>query len=473
MATATVTCAAEHPPNLPKTLPADFIERFPKISREQAGHLRHFHNLAAQKDGEWKHMGSQEPGQEWLDGYRYQLATMAYAAGAAHYHHLPALRSTFKSLLEKLIHKMLLRDVWGYWFLTSHSGIMVDPDIKELRKPWADPVYSGHLLLMVSLHEMLFHEGRFDEEDSIAFNWNPIFWGMGPERFCYTRKSLQEAILREMERENWLGVCCEPNSIFVVCNQFPLIALRYNDVRDKVDLSPGVLEKYQAAWKAKGMISDNGLIVDWYSPKQNRTKAPSDISFTSWALAFMNSWNPAFARRTSKDLATGYLAKSTEGHVFVPEPEVSFRMRELVASERVDPMDPATFTRAAKAIAEQNLPASKFPFTKPHFAYAAMWASELGEPEHLDGLLAYADAKMGPTWEDGGLFYGSSGGSEGASSVDVISGNAAVAYARFNVVDGQRTMYEKPWGEEHFATAPFVKNVDLASGVDFLRGSWD
>ncbi|KAJ0335036.1 hypothetical protein COL922a_009873 [Colletotrichum nupharicola] len=81
---------------------------------------------------------------------------------------------------------------------------------------------------------MLFHEGRFDKEDSIAFHWNPIFWGMGPERFCYTRKTLQEAILREMERENWLG----------------LIALRYNDVRDKVDLSPGVLEKYQAAWKA-------------------------------------------------------------------------------------------------------------------------------------------------------------------------------------------------------------------------------
>jgi hypothetical protein len=25
-----------------------------------------------------------------------------------------------------------------------------------------------------------------------------------------------------MEHEKWLGVCCEPNSIFVVCNQFPV-----------------------------------------------------------------------------------------------------------------------------------------------------------------------------------------------------------------------------------------------------------
>ncbi|KAJ0335035.1 hypothetical protein COL922a_009872 [Colletotrichum nupharicola] len=157
MATATVTSTQTNngtlelhggaQSKLPKTLPADFIERFPKISREQAGHLRHFHNLVTQKDGEWKHMGSQEPGQEWLDAYRYQLATMAYAAGAAHYHHLPALRSTFKSLLESLIHKMLLRDVWGYWFLTSHSGIMVDPDIKELRKPWADPVVRENIMV--------------------------------------------------------------------------------------------------------------------------------------------------------------------------------------------------------------------------------------------------------------------------------------------------------------------------------------
>lgn len=187
----------------------------------------------------------------------------------------------------------------------------------------------------------------------------------------------------------------------------------------------------------------------------------------------MNSWNPDFARRMSKDIATGYLATSHEGHVFVPDPEVSFKIRELVVSERLDPMDPATYARAAKAVAEQNLPASGFPFTKPHFAYAAMWASELGEPEHVDGLLAYADAKMSPTWEDGGLFYGGSGRSGGGAAVDVISGNAAVAYARFNVPDGQRTMYEKPWDEEHFATVPFVKNVDLASGVDFLRGSWD
>jgi hypothetical protein len=72
---------------------------------------------------------------------------MTYAAGAAHYHRLPALRFLFQELMLKLINKMLRRDVWGYWYLTSQSGRLVDPDIKELRKPWADPVVKENIMV--------------------------------------------------------------------------------------------------------------------------------------------------------------------------------------------------------------------------------------------------------------------------------------------------------------------------------------
>jgi hypothetical protein len=240
-----VKAATSLPLKLSKT-----FNKSPKLSREQCGHIRHFHNIASKLDGEWFMMGSQEPGQEWDTAFRYQLATMAYAAGAAHYHRLPAMRSIFKGLIGNLIGKMLRREVWGYWYLTSHSGIRIDPDLKELRKPWADPVckenimvcsatisqilfntaksadvlvqYSGHLLLMVSLYTMLFADNKYDQRDSIVFNWDPMFWGLGPEKFTYTRSSLQAAILKEMERENWMGVCCEPNMIFIICNQFPV-----------------------------------------------------------------------------------------------------------------------------------------------------------------------------------------------------------------------------------------------------------
>lgn len=127
-----------------------------------------------------------------------------------------------------MIHKMLNKSVWGYWFLTSHSGNKLDPSLTELRKPWADPVkqenimYSGHLLLMTSLYGMLFDEDEFEKDGSIRFVWDPLFWGMGDEVFEYSNRSLQKVIVDQMEQNEWVGVCCEPNAVFVVCNQFPV-----------------------------------------------------------------------------------------------------------------------------------------------------------------------------------------------------------------------------------------------------------
>ncbi|TKA43442.1 hypothetical protein B0A55_13379, partial [Friedmanniomyces simplex] len=166
------------------------------------------------------------------------------------------MRSMFKPLIRKLIYKMLRREVWGYWYMTSQSGVGADPDLKELRKPWADP-YSGHLLLMISLFSMLFSDGEFDKSDSLVFNWDPIFFGMGPESFKYNRLTLQQAILTQMEQGGWMGVCCEPNMVFIVCNQFPLIATRYTDVFNGTNMIDDVLPKYKAAWDKRGMMAEN------------------------------------------------------------------------------------------------------------------------------------------------------------------------------------------------------------------------
>jgi hypothetical protein len=51
---------------------------------------------------------------------------------------------------------------------------------------------------------------------------DPLFWGMGTETFSYSNRSLQKVIFDQMERNDWVGVCCEPNMVFVVCNQFPV-----------------------------------------------------------------------------------------------------------------------------------------------------------------------------------------------------------------------------------------------------------
>lgn len=69
---------------------------------------------------------------------------------------------------------------------------------------------------------MLFNDDRFNQDGALTFDWDPVFWGFGPEKFSYTRSSLQQAIINEMVKNDWIGVCCEPNCVFVVCNQFPV-----------------------------------------------------------------------------------------------------------------------------------------------------------------------------------------------------------------------------------------------------------
>lgn len=82
---------------------------------------------------------------------------------------------------------------------------------------------------MVSLYSMLFDDDRFEQDGALTFHWNPIFFGLRPEKFSYAQSSLQQVILKEMENNGWVGVCCEPNLVFVVCNQFPVSGIKRAD----------------------------------------------------------------------------------------------------------------------------------------------------------------------------------------------------------------------------------------------------
>ncbi|PTB66877.1 hypothetical protein BBK36DRAFT_1168396 [Trichoderma citrinoviride] len=456
------------------------LSKYDKLDAAQAGHLRHFHNLASQMDGEWHHMGTQEPMQEFLDAYRYQLATMAYAVGVAHYHRLPALRSSLKTLMRRLIHKMMRREVWSYWFNTSLSGNRTDPDRTELRKPWADPVvrenimYSGHLLLMTSLYGMLFDDDEFEKSESLTFRWDPLFFGFGTETFHYDNRSLQEAIIREMERNGWVGVCCEPNLVFIVCNQFPIIAMKYNDARDGTNVSDQVLEKYKAAWEKKGMVAPSGLYVDWYFVRQDKTLPPKSVGFSAWANAYMNTWNSETVKSLYDQQVYGFIT-SIDGKVQLQEDRIAQEYRKLVDTEKADKNDASVLARARASAAA--LPPSKMPFSTPTFGYVVQWLSELGKKEELKGLLKYADEHLQPTWEEGGLFYPRNDVKTNEAGewthMDPFSGNASIGYARLNVPDGQKKMWDSPRVRGHAAMQPWIDGIDLDQGIDCLRGVWD
>lgn len=179
---------------------------------------------------------------------------------------------------------MLRREVWGYWYLTPPSGIRVDPDLSELRKPWADPVarennmYSGHLLLMTSLYAMPFGGDVFEQAGSLSFHWNPLFWGMGDETFAYDNRSLQDAIIVE-----WKG---KTGLVFVSQINFLWLAISFRYVYHGTLGNDGLLthldhcypvercpqwdqftgrsaREIQAALEKMNMVPRNDLQKDW------------------------------------------------------------------------------------------------------------------------------------------------------------------------------------------------------------------
>lgn len=479
MATETITMQqrlATSPALLPFSL-----SNVSKLSPEQAGHLRHFHNLASQRDGDWNHMGAEDPGQEDYEAYRYQIANMVYASSVTHYHRLPALRGVFKPLIRRLIHKMLRRDVWGYWFNTSMSGKAINPSLRKLREPWPDPVvrenimYSGHLLLMTSVYAMLFDDNEFEQPGSIVFDWNPICWGLGPEKFTYSNPQLQKIIVAEMEKNGWLGVCCEPNLVFLICNQFPLIAIRYNDVRNKTSELDPILVKYLAAWKKKGMIGPTGLFSSYWVVEQDHVVRCDDLLHTAWAGTVLNTWNSDLVKSMADKQLQGYVT-NIDGKVRLQTAGVGTAIRKLVAENPQEyPVDSArTVSTAVAATKTLGLPDAQE--KNPAFGHTVEFLSELGREDLLSGLLDYADAQLRPTWENGGLFYPRRDTllSEDGDwdYMDPYTGNTSIGYARLNVPDGQKKMFERPWTSETLARNPYVDNVDLSQGVDFVRGEW-
>jgi hypothetical protein len=190
----------------------------------------------------------------------------------------------------------------------------------------------------------------------------------------------------------------------------------------------------------------------------------------------MNTWNSEFVYATYASQSLGFIVPMPNNHQYAPQPSHrALAFRNLVTTENASPEDPLTLIRA-KEIAAQT-PLSKFPYKAPQIGYICQWLSELGKAEELTGLLAYIDSHLHQMWENGGLFYPRHDklmDEEGNwNHMDPFSGNAAIGYARLNVKDGQKRMWERPWTRRELASRPYVECQGLEIGVDFLRGCWD
>lgn len=435
------------------------------LDRPQQGHIRHIANLAAAPDGDWSKMGTIDAEQAYLSAYRYQLAYMAYALGAAHYHYLPAAPGVFKSSYQNIMRKMMRYDVWAYWYDTSRSGPRLDPSLKEPREPWRDPIvkenimYSGHLLAMAGLYAVLFDDDRYAQEGGLKHEHQPMFWGSEPFVFDYNFTSLKQSIFVQMLENGWLGVACEPNNIFVVCNQFPILGFRFHDVRHGTREADLAERSYLSAWEKKGgFLDEAGDIFVTYMVNQDMKIYPGGVDLNAWTGALLNAWTPETAARLYKQQASQYFRTTEDGRLTIYAPSV---LKEVAKRRQAGEANPVV-----------NDP--NYKWYSPSIGYSAIWMSELGDTERLDGLLAHADQYMNPTWEKGGLYYPRNDTTWNADNemtfMEPLSGNAMIAYSRLNPAGGLNQIYRNPWTPTKFKS-PILANDP--TGVYVTKAYYD
>jgi Linalool dehydratase/isomerase len=422
------------------------------LNRVQLGHLRHFANLARQLPNQWELMKGKGYGQEDFGGYRFQLAYMAYALALTHRHRLPAAPGVFKPLFEQLIEKMLLPEVRMYWRDVSRGGSIFNAHLAaNYHEEW-NPVgrdnimYSAYVQSMALMYDYLFDDHRYAQPGALTFRYWSYFWG-GPEKhFDYDQKSLNDHIYWQMVESGYLGVACEPNCVFQICNQPAILGFRMHDLVYGGTMADEVTRSYEQAWKEFGRLGQNGhynimLAQDTRTVRENIGKAPW---VDAWCGALLNMWNPDFVHAHYPRQITNLVKPGRDGAISIVTSQRPLVMGQTIVSDDCD------------------------------FGWVAAWASEMGDTETLSGLLLHADRYMAPRRADGGFYYPRNDVLEDAAGnrtlIEPMSGNVLLGYARLNVPDGLWGLYNKPWDTARLR-APAITAV--AQDIDIGRAFFD
>lgn len=188
----------------------------------------------------------------------------------------------------------------------------------------------------------------------------------------------------------------------------------------------------------------------------------------------MNAWNSDEVRSRYEGQVLGSLT-SLNGKTRLHPSRVAMAFRDLVLKEGKDPNDPETLQMARDE--KRHVLSQRIPFETLNWGCFTMMLSELGKTKELDDLLEYADEHLQPTWENGGLFYPRNDQLADEEwnllHVEPHSGNSGIGYARLNIEDGQKKIWEQPWTRETHHSRAWIDGVTFADGVDFLRGVWD
>lgn len=409
------------------------------LNREQLGHLRHWDNLSRQLPNDWSLMQGKGSGQDDFGGYRFQLAYMIYGLALTHRHRLPAAPGVFRPTIQRLIDKLLLPEVWLYWRDVSRGGAVFNAHLADrLHEEWNPVVrdnimYSAYVQSGALLHDHLFADDRYAAPGSLTFRHWSFFWGGPEKRFAYDRDSLSEHVYWQMVENGYLGVACEPNCVFQICNQPAILGFRLHDLITGGTRADDVVAGYEKAWADFGRL-DAGGHYNMMISEDTRVVRPNEAPYPwvdAWCGALMNTWNRDFVREHYPHQVADFLVPGPDGTLSVRSAPAREVMGQPVVTDTCDT------------------------------GWVAAWASEMGDRDTLDGLLAHADRFMNPTWRDAGLYYPRNDTPADAdghrTEIEPMSGNVLLGYARLNVPDGLWGLYNQPWSPDHHAEPALVE----------------
>ncbi|KAL3470723.1 hypothetical protein BJX99DRAFT_263992 [Aspergillus californicus] len=433
-------------------------ESLERLDHKQVASIRHIGNLARQLKGDWSNMMGAPDLNDGFGAYRYQIAFMFYALSLAHFHRLPAAPGVFQETMERMIQKMIEPDVWFYWHDASTGGGHVKAPEYPMRY---DPIktdnimYSAYIQVMSAMYNSLFDDARYKAPGALTMKYTPFLWGPDPGwEFKYDQDSINQQVYLNMQAKGYLGVACEPNCIYQVCNQVPILGFRLNDAltedEDKHHAKM-VTDGYVKSWEELGgVLNHDGVFQTFYAEHLHTPVTVDGPSGEAWTGFMMNAWNHELVQKNYEDRLE---------HILFPKEDGSL-------SVNVGALD-----LMAQAVGRNQM----FLASGGVWGWISAWAAEMGDEETKNRLVDYADKHFNPRIQNGGLMYPRNDTifdeNHDFVMVSPLLSNSIMPLTRLNVRHGMKRLYENPWGvrnRDHYDEPALVEvdfNIDVYRAV--------
>ena len=444
-ATCLISAAGLTPQAAFAATPPD-VSRYPILDEKQLGQLNRIVQIASQPDGDYSNM-LMLPGMKGADEHvRYQLSFMNTALAAAVYHYTPAYRELGQRSSDNMIRKMIDYASWGDVTQVSQGHPAFNPPeilpLPAIQDPTTHFImYSGHLLEMLTLHQMLYGDDRHSKPSSIRFIYPPSFgypdvWTVIPGQvISHDLGSLTKRIYADFQEHGWRGDVCMPGAVFVLCNQQPMLGFKMYDRLYGTNYFTTASTEYKKVQAKEDMLDPKTKSwARFYSVHAKKWVQQPMPTVDGWAGTFMHAWD----RNTVDPL---YPIQRDRHLVTLPD---------------------GTATVKADVQAQMNHP---HPLYSEDQGLMAVFAAEMGDTATKEKMLNYVDKYYSPQWSGDAYYYPLATDFRRADDppnvwrrVQPLASNALLPFARILPKDGLYNMYNHPLTAKDFEE-PYVGNV--------------